>query len=203
MIIFFFHDRFVLLLCFVDFSHDHKTSKRCTCLDTLVVLPKSNVRQGWDVVVVILLLYTLIFLPLRVAFQNEENESLALDIVIDVLFFMDILMSFVSAYRLADGTVIRDFDTIAKRYLQRWFIMDVIATFPFYAIGVNELRNVTSLARIPRLLRMFRLLRLMKLLRAYRLKKLFEKIEYSPKIHQGPRSYPLKIISFKKNNNNI
>ena len=153
-------------------------------MDRFVLIPNSRIRTTWDVVVVFLLLHTLIFLPLKVSFQSD-SESFGLDIAVDILFFIDIVFSFFTAYRIPDGTLIRDFDTIAFKYLRSWFVLDVIATFPFYLLGSDQGLELTQLVRIPRLLKMFRLLRLMKLLRAYRLKKLFEKIEHSPKVHQG------------------
>ena len=157
--------------------------------------PTSRIRQTWDVVVVFLLLYTLIFLPLKVSFESD-TESIGLDIGVDVLFAIDIIFSFLTSYRLPDGTLIRDFDTVAINYLKSWFVLDLVATFPFYALGSSQVFQLTQLVRIPRLLKMFRLLRLMKLLRAYRLKRLFEKFEHSPKIHQGfLRLFKLAMLS--------
>lgn len=159
--------------------------KQCSlCINHLVLLPENKVRQMWDFVVFILLAYTIVILPLRVAFSNE-GETDPLDIAVDVLFLLDIMISFVTAYKLPDGRLVVEVPLIVKQYLRTWFIFDAIATFPFYMLGASTIHRLAPFIRIPRLLKMFRLVRLIKLLRAYRLKKFFDKLEFSPKIHQG------------------
>ena len=169
----------------------------CIFMDRFVLTPDSSLRQFWDIMVLFLLLYTLIYLPIKVAFVNNNNNNSdnnntsnkiqidPLDITVDILFFWDIIMSFITAQKLPDGTLVKKFDEIAISYIKTWFILDVIATFPFYLIGSETLDRIAPIVRIPRLLKMLRLVRLVKLVRAYRLKKFFEKVEYSPKIHQG------------------
>eukprot|EP01083_Nonionella_stella_P099945 281310_1 len=165
------------------------THKRrcCVFMDKYILTPDSTVRQMWDIVVLFLLLYTMIYLPLKVAFYKSDDPKNVDpgDITVDILFFLDIIMSFVTAHKLPDGTVIKRFDDISASYLRSWFIVDLVATFPFYLIGSSTLDRIAPIIRIPRLLKMLRLVRLVKLVRAYRLKKFFEKVEYSPKIHQG------------------
>jgi hypothetical protein len=55
---------------------------------------------------IILLLYTAIYMPFKIAFIDDENEvEQALDWTVDSLFFVDIVITFFSTYEEADGYV--------------------------------------------------------------------------------------------------
>eukprot|EP01006_Ploeotia_vitrea_P007575 TRINITY_DN17489_c0_g1_i1.p1 TRINITY_DN17489_c0_g1~~TRINITY_DN17489_c0_g1_i1.p1 ORF type:complete len:759 (-),score=368.03 TRINITY_DN17489_c0_g1_i1:61-2133(-) len=155
-----------------------------THIPWFIILPSSPVKSVWDTVVLGLLLYLVAFLPWRVAFSDADDVSW-LDIVVDVLFGIDIIMSFFTAYEDKRGRVITTHSMIVKHYLRTWFVLDLIATFPFYLISRDNVTRVSSFARVPRLLKLFRLVRLLKLLRAYRFRKYFQRLEYSPSIHPG------------------
>ena len=168
----------------MDEDHTHIIiPHNCADMDEFVLTESSTKRAIWDIVVLFLLLYTLIYLPLRVAF-GDDNIAL-LDVIIDILFILDIIVSFFVSYRDVDGIEITHFSQICMQYIKTWLILDIIASFPYYLFTSSSLGKVGLFIRLPRLLRMTRLVRLIKLLRAYRLKKFFEKIEYSPKVHQG------------------
>lgn len=53
---------------------------------------------------IILLLYTAIYMPFRIAFVDEETQTLLIiDWVVDTLFFVDIVVNFFSSYEEEDG----------------------------------------------------------------------------------------------------
>lgn len=54
-----------------------------------------------------------------------------LNIVIDVLFGLDILVIFNSAYYNLDFVVVESHGKIACNYLKGWFLLDFFAIFPF------------------------------------------------------------------------
>merc|ERR1719361_2305824 len=148
-------------------------------------MPDSTTRMYWDCAVLCLLLYTIIVLPIRVAFSAADQQVDPIDVFVDVLFFVDIIVSFFSAYKTAKGTVVTDPRKITQSYLSSWFIADVLGTFPFYLISSGSITRLSGILRIPRLLKVLKLVRLVKLVRTYRLQKFFEAVEYSPRIHQG------------------
>ena len=57
--------------------------------------PKS--RWYWDIIVVVLLIFTVIVLPVSIAFYSEDQTEpvwLSLNAIIDVLFITDIIINF-------------------------------------------------------------------------------------------------------------
>ena len=87
------------------------------------------------------------------------------DLTVDLLFFVDLVLSFFSAVKLQDGTMIKEFHAISKTYLKTWFVVDLLAIFPFYLIGQDSISALAPILRIPRLFKMLRLVRLVKMLR--------------------------------------
>ncbi|MES1908364.1 MAG: hypothetical protein MHM6MM_001316 [Cercozoa sp. M6MM] len=149
-----------------------------------IIMPGSAFRKYWEVAVILMLIYTVVVLPLNFAFEMGKTMKV-LEWVVDCLFFTDILVSFVSAYETSEGVLVTQPKLIAKRYVKGWFVLDVLATFPFQLFVEGGIADLKQVLRVPRLLKIVRLMRLFKLLRAYRFKKFFEAIEYSPRIHQG------------------
>ena len=63
------------------------------------MLPDTKFKNIWDIIIMILLLYTATFLPIRTAFVDKDPIGLfELETVIDALFFMDLIINFCSAY---------------------------------------------------------------------------------------------------------
>lgn len=149
-----------------------------------VLMPENPFKSIWDVLMIVLLGYVLIVMPLRVAFYDQDGID-PVELTVDSLFFIDIILTFFTAYEDKDGKVITKHNLIAKNYLKGWFVLDVVATFPFYLVGNSAVSRLSSLARVPRLLKLFKLVKLLKLLRAYRFRQYFQALEYSPKIHPG------------------
>ncbi|KAL3926530.1 MAG: hypothetical protein SGPRY_003257 [Prymnesium sp.] len=136
--------------------------------DNWVIHPQSWWLPHWMMVVVSLLLYNVIFIPLRVCFTiNYRGTALEyIDIVVDCFFWIDIVLHF----RLGCG----------MRYLRTWFALDFISVFPFDVVieavlsatdptyADSSSHSTARLTRLVRLTRLPRLLRLFKFLRARR-----------------------------------
>ena len=71
-------------------------------------------------------------MPYRICFIDEESTGafLAFEYMVDILFFLDILVNFNSAIELPDGTIDPRMKSIAMAYIKTWFILDLCATFP-------------------------------------------------------------------------
>jgi hypothetical protein len=79
-----------------------------------------------------LLIYTAIFVPYKSCFLDSSNDYLYyLDMLIDVMFLIDIIVTFFSVTKMSDGQYITNRATIAKDYILGWFFIDVVTTFPF------------------------------------------------------------------------
>ena len=77
---------------------------------------------------VIALIFTAIYIPIRIAFIEEISiEFMVIEYFIDALFFVDIFVNFVSAYYDENHNLITDNKEIAKKYLKGWFLIDLLA----------------------------------------------------------------------------
>jgi len=74
------------------------------------------------------MLATGIITPFRTAFVDDDSTGwVILDYVFDVLFGLDIIINFVSAYHDKNNRLVVDFKRIAKNYLFGWFLIDFSA----------------------------------------------------------------------------
>jgi len=85
-----------------------------------IFMPDSPFRLFWDFVIVLMLMYTVIIMPVRVAFPESDDNihGLALDICVDILFISDTILNFFFAYERRNGEVITNHKLIAKKYLK-------------------------------------------------------------------------------------
>ena len=148
----------------------------------LPIDPESSLKQWWDILCSLLLLYCAFSVPYSIAFE-EPIATLSphdiSDLVIDAIFMMDIALSFVTAYD-DQGCFVKDLRKIRVRYLQTWFYPDVAGSFPFDIVITIALENsgpgsVSGLGSL-KFIRMLRLIRAWKFMN--RLKKLKDKDGY-------------------------
>ena len=138
-----------------------------------VLMPNEKLKTAWTLVIVVLLIYTAIFVPYKIAFIEEETTFLqAMEATVDILFGIDMFVNFISAIEdPVSGKLVVHHRTIAKHYLKGWFWLDFLACFPFQLIKFDGGEDVAGnqailrLARLPRLYRLVRLLRMIKMLR--------------------------------------
>jgi len=72
-------------------------------------LPDSKFKKYWQYVLMILLIYTAFITPIRLAFIEEFNIIwFSLELIVDILFFLDILITFNTAYFNEEGVLIVD-----------------------------------------------------------------------------------------------
>ena len=58
----------------------------------------------------------------------EENDNWKIyDYITDVLFGLDLILNFITAYYDEENNVVKDMKKIARNYLTGWFTIDVIA----------------------------------------------------------------------------
>ena len=74
--------------------HKHKPS-------CIVLMPNSKIKTVWNLVMIVLLIYTATFTPYRTAFIEDGGTALLIiDYIVDFLFLIDIIMNFISAYEI-------------------------------------------------------------------------------------------------------
>eukprot|EP00808_Paulinella_micropora_P030784 g54201.t1 len=120
-----------------------------------IILPSSYFHFVWTSLLIIGIGFCALWVPLELAFtQFHETKA---DLSVEVLFILDILVNFVTAYHTDNFLLVTDLRLIAKRYISTWFIVDLLACYPMYLH--NELHRYPSLF----FLRFLRLLRVTKL----------------------------------------
>ena len=96
---------------------------------------------------------------LYVAFTNPNDKTLeVIDFVVEVMFWLDLILNFISSYKHPESLVIvTDLKLIARNYVFKgWFMVDFVSVFPF--------KMFMSTGQITKLFRLFRLPRLIKLI---------------------------------------
>jgi CRP-like cAMP-binding protein len=140
-----------------------------------VVLPTAQPKKLWDLIVMIILAFSAVLVPYRVAFfetaedLNNFGTWSIVEVVMDVLLMIDVVLSFFTAYEV-DNTVVVDPRKIAWHYLTGWFVIDFVASFPislFLPSVGSSLRGV-RLLRLPRMLKLLKVLRLLRVARVIR-----------------------------------
>ena len=137
--------------------------------------PDSRAKKAWDAFCMILLAYCSFEVPYNIAFPTSDLDGLSpvetSELAVNVVFMIDIALSFVTAYD-HQGIIVKRFRRIAHQYLRTWFIPDLAGSFPFDMLVAACLGKEGNLSMM-RLIRMLKLVRAVKLMS--RLAKLREK----------------------------
>ncbi|XP_041822901.1 potassium voltage-gated channel subfamily H member 8-like [Melanotaenia boesemani] len=92
----------------------------------------SKIRASVDWLILVATFYIAVTVPYDICFTNNMTRSIsAWDIVVELLFFTDIIFNFRSAYTSKSGQVISDGRQICIHYLRTWFVIDLLVAFPF------------------------------------------------------------------------
>uniref|UniRef100_A0A0R3T9N2 Ion_trans domain-containing protein n=1 Tax=Rodentolepis nana TaxID=102285 RepID=A0A0R3T9N2_RODNA len=98
-----------------------------------ILLHYSILKIVWDWLIVLCTFYFAIMVPYNAAFHRDGNERYlrTLDMIIEVLFIIDILLNFRTTFVSKSGHVVHRSKEIALNYIRGWFILDLIAAVPF------------------------------------------------------------------------
>jgi len=115
---------------------EHEKIQRMRHRDSKVHLlfyPEDSSKENWDMFITLILLVSCVITPLRIAF-GEVHEPLGWELLavgIDVMFLIDILVLFNSAFYDSEFQIVENRKTIAKEYIKSWFLVDLLAIIPF------------------------------------------------------------------------
>ncbi|XP_075724029.1 potassium voltage-gated channel protein ether a go-go [Rhipicephalus microplus] len=123
----------------------------------------------WDWVILCLTFYTAIMVPYNVAFKNKTSEDvslLVLDSIVDVIFFIDIVLNFHTTFVGPGGEVVSDPKIIRMNYLKSWFTIDLLSCLPYDVFNAFDngedqqgIGSLFSALKVVRLLRLGRVVR--------------------------------------------
>jgi len=132
------------------------------------ILPASIFKVRWDTVIVILSIVLGIIEPVLIAFKESAlSSSGSILTVIEVLFWVDILLTFRTAIKIK-GIFILDQRIIARNYLKFWFWIDFVASLPLRSMIDGNSRSLFSLFQLLKLLRLTRVFRIISRFKASR-----------------------------------
>lgn len=138
-----------------------------------VTTPMDSTYRCWETFMVMLVFYSSWVYPFEVAFLSSSapRKLYMADNIVDLFFAIDIVLTFFVAYiDTRTQLLVRDSKKIAIRYLSTWFLIDVISTIPFEALGYLFTGN--SRVGIS-----YSLLGLLRFCRLRRVKQLFTRLE--------------------------
>lgn len=135
-----------------------------------IFYPDDPFQNFWDLGMAVILIFTCMVTPYRIALVEKDNFTWQLIInTVDILFLLDMIVIFNAAYFDDDFILISDRKRIGLNYLRGWFIIDLFAIIPFdYLIGGS---NLNSIVRITRIGKMYKLVKLTRLLRVAKMVK--------------------------------
>ena len=153
-----------------------------------VILPTSRFKNLWDVLISILVAWTAVMLPIQLCYDNVPQTLpqalIGFDVFTDIIFLADIILNFHVGY-IDEALIVVDKTRIRRKYLQRWFFIDAVGSFPGDTIfliisaaqqGASAEDGVFGNTQAG-LLTLFKVLKIPKLMRLGRLFKSLEKLE--------------------------
>ncbi len=94
-----------------------------------MIHPDKNISFIWNIILAALLIYTATIMPFRLAFVDhvDYNAWFFVEMLIDVLFFVDVIVNLLTAYYTSDGELITRRRDILLTYLRSWMLLDIVA----------------------------------------------------------------------------
>lgn len=160
-------------------SRDRIEETELNILKRCIVLPTNTMKIRWDIFVGALILYSIVVIPVQIAFNRRATGPLAVvDYFIDVVFFFDIVVSTRTAYYSENDDAYMTIPLeIMKHYFYSWFWIDTISVLPVDTIFQLITGETTGVLKSLKLLKVIRLMRLLKLSRMVKLRKYLINIE--------------------------
>jgi hypothetical protein len=125
-----------------------------------VVDPTARVHLLWDVLVGLLVLFSVVEVPFTLAFEHFPKEQPFL-LAMDIVFMCDVALVFFTAIRAPGRAKLKvSHRVIASTYVRGWFGVDAVASLPVNFILTNSAVSSVPLLRLLRLLHMLRVFRL-------------------------------------------
>ncbi|XP_033101746.1 potassium voltage-gated channel subfamily H member 8-like isoform X2 [Anneissia japonica] len=132
-----------------------------------IFLHYSTFKTIWDCIILLATFYIAVVVPYNVSFLSYDDDgkprkskTIVPDIIVEVLFILDLVINFRTTFVSKDGTVIYHPPQIAINYLKTWFFVDLVAAIPFDLItlifSIDTIWKNIGMLKIVRLLRLLR-----------------------------------------------
>jgi hypothetical protein len=149
-----------------------------------LIHPHRAPRNSWDVLTVILILYSVVAIPFILAFDppSARAESGAMFLInrgIDCTFMVDVIINFFTAVDDGDKGMITDLAEIRRRYTKGWFSVDVLSAFPMDMVMNDAESSRVKAIQLAKSLKVFRLLRVFRIFRVLRIQRILARLEHA------------------------
>jgi hypothetical protein len=136
-----------------DAESGSRSHKAYVFFNSLVLLPSSRFKKGWDIIFLLIMFWITFRIPFSIAFEASDSSSTAymIDFVLEFTFLFDMLFAFFTA-DIVDGNIVKDLDKIALRYLKGWLVIDILGAFPYSVVWSSS--DVLKFLRLLRILKM-------------------------------------------------
>jgi len=144
----------------------------------LIVHPKDMQKIYWDIFVGLWVIASVLVAPVDIAFSSSSFGSTNIpDIVFSVIFCIDMLVSFRTAFVLKDEDAYVIIPQLMYyNYIKTWFTIDFVSTVPLEMI-MSTVSSANTFASSSKLIKILRLFRLVKLTRIFKLKVYLVRLE--------------------------
>ncbi|MEO5331966.1 MAG: ion transporter [Magnetococcus sp. YQC-5] len=128
-----------------------------------ILLPDTPIRKAWNYLILLATIWYAWTIPLFLVHHiGVPSWSHLVDVVLTLLFLMDILLNFRTAV-IRDGELITRPELIRSHYLNGYFVLDLLASIPwdwiFLLTGNLQMAAMLTGVRLLRILRLPHLLR--------------------------------------------
>jgi len=172
-------------------AHKRHAESNVVGKDWWLIHPHDWRHASWDVLVSILILITVITMPLSLGWEEISEDLNGMNLIIDILFMVDVVKNFVTGYIDENEFIVLDKRAVIRNYLTGYFMIDFLSSFPIdpmlewyeasldtgEAGGGGEENDVNSLIKSTKSLKMLKLMRMAKLFRLLRLSRIFRYIQ--------------------------
>ena len=136
----------------------------------------------WDMIILILTLLMVITMPLSIGWETLNEEFFGYNLMVDILFILNIVKTFFTGIVDENNTIIMDRKIVMRSYIMGFFISDVCSSITLdlifrWARVDNHMSVGGGVIGTKNSLKMLRLLCMAKLFRIFRLSRLFQHVK--------------------------
>ena len=123
----------------------------------------------WNLLIMTCVGYIMTFMPYYMVFEHETTFQNVLEILLNLIFIIDMIMMFFTAFYNKKNTLVVDHKKIVMNYICGYFAIDLLTSIPFGLIFQNNsnaktgnANKILSLLKLPKLIRMIKLAKIIK-----------------------------------------
>jgi CRP-like cAMP-binding protein len=136
-----------------------------------ILFPDDTFNEYWGIVMSLLLLYTCTVSTYRICLIDlDATIWLYTDLLVDVLFLIDVLINANLAYYDRDVNLVTSHIKILKNYAKGWLLVDIVSCIPLQFILESQ-KNYSNLLKIGRASKLYKLVKIVRLVRMIKLVK--------------------------------